>query len=97
MKHYNIKNGLSSAWYFDVVGENGVYIAYLEAELTSDRKLIVQNSFDSALFYKKFGGFYFSQTIMPVEECAFTDDGKIKLVYRSGEEYKEQNATLDLW
>ncbi len=98
-KYYNVEQNLFSQDFPYVLSNQNELVAYLAVSKKSpfdNRKVIVQNVFDKANYYKEFQ-FDFSNIDTPVIKAEFSKDGlSLQLTYLSGEKQTQITETINL-
>lgn len=95
-KFYDVENDLISAPFLNVLYYDENFIVYLEEELDSERKLIIQNPFDKEKMYREFTDLKFSRSITPISEITLISDDKLLVKYKTGNDFKETEIVIDL-
>lgn len=92
--YYDVESGKISPTFYGIYDEYAELVVYLSAD-----GLVVQNIFSKEKFYQKITTFEYplSTTVEPFKSVSFVNEGRsLKIVYFSGEDYREIDAILPL-
>lgn len=98
-KFFNVSKNQFSQEFTYVLANSDNLIEFIDIPKNNsmeNRKVVVQNVFDSSLYYKEFS-LNFSNVDTPVVEANFTEnETSLQLTYLSGREKKQTTTILDL-
>lgn len=98
-KYYEPYRNVFSKEFSYVLANSGKLVAYIDVPTEhpfENRMVVVQNIFDSDVFYKEYQ-LDFADIDTPVVEAEFSNDGKtLKLTYLSGDDLAEVTEIFDL-
>ena len=92
--YFDVENNVMSDIFYSIFDQNDDMVAFGNYD-----KVIVQNIFDQNKYYQEISHFSrpFSNTVMPIVDARFTDDGSsIQIKYLTGEEFEEVSENVKL-